>query len=917
MRKRIAFILLALALLCLCPAFASADGSGQCGEDLYWSFDESTATLTFTGSGEMYDYGNVRNIPWFPFREQVEHVVLSEGITKIGYAAFAHCILLTQIELPDSLRIIGEAAFAGAGLTSITIPDKVETILADAFSTCEGLTSIVLPDSVTSIGRQVFDACTTLSSITIGNGIKTVPEYAFINCSALESIVVPDTVETLETGAFCFSGLKTITLPSGLTCIPSCCFSECYKLSSITIPDGVTDIGGTAFSYCTTLTRITIGKGVTNIASDAFEKCTALSDVYYRGTEEQRAQIQINNSNGSNDPLLYAAWHYSFDSFTGVVTYRDGRNVYLQNGETARLVLLDSSNSQANMNAVQKGRVVTVTGEVMTYQQGEYKIPEIMDAMIVEVADTNTAVAPTAAAIEDLGDGLMARLVRVKTTKAALAAANLQLDLNGYLDEQTLTVTGVLSANSSGRILLGTDIQAEHVPGNPVQENETAATCTAAGSYDEVVYCAACGAELSREEKSIPALGHVEGEPVQENLIPPTVTAEGGYDRVVYCTRCHGELQREHVVLDRLSMAPPTITADPKSANVKSGSKATLSVKAKGKDLHYQWYSRGDEQHDWAAIAGATKSSYAVTGSKGNMGWLYRCGVSNEGGTVYSDAATLHVTLQPPVVKTQPKNQAVLSGKTVKFTVKASGKGLTYQWFERPSAQAEWAPVPAGTKATLSLMAIGAMNGSEYYCHVENADGWADSDPAALAVAPQPASVKTQPKDATVKSGAKAKFTVKGAGPNLRYQWFEQAAGSDGWIEIEGATKAEYSFTVSYDNNGRRYYCHVYNDDGFADSGEVTLTVTPVAPKFSAQPRDAKVKAGTEARFKVKASGANVTYQWYYRISADGEWILMDGETDAILTVLTAEGNFGWQFRCTAAADGLTVDSKIATLKKK
>lgn len=604
-------------------------------------------------------------------------------------------------------------------------------------------------------------------------------------------------------------------------------------------------------------------------------------------------------------------------SFTGIVTYRSGKTVYLQNRETARLVLLDSTNSQANLDAIQKGRVVTVTGNSMLMEQSGYQIPEIMDAMIVEVADTNTAVAPTAAAIEDLGDGLMARLVRVKTTKAALAAANLQLDLNGYLDEQTLTVTGVLSANSSGRILLGTDIQAEHVPGDPVRENETAATCTAAGSYDEVVYCAACGAELSREEKSIPALGHVEGEPVQENLIPPTVTAEGGYDRVVYCTRCHGELQREHVVLDRLSMAPPTITADPKSANVKSGSKATLSVKAKGKALHYQWYSRVDEQHNWAAIVGATKSSYAVTGRKGNMGWLYRCGVSNEGGTVYSDAATLHVTLQPPVVKTQPKNQAVLGGKTVKFTVKASGKGLTYQWYERPSAQAEWAPVPGGTKATLSLMAIGAMNGSEYYCHVENADGWADSDPAALAVAPQPASVKTQPKDATVKSGAKAKFTVKGAGPNLRYQWFEQAAGSDVWIEIEGATKAEYSFTVSYDNNGSRYYCHVYNDDGFADSDEATLTVTPVAPKFSAQPKDAKVKAGTEARFKVKASGANVTYQWYYRISADGEWILMDGETDAILTVLAAESNFGCQFRCTAAADGLTVDSKIATLKKK
>ena len=53
MKKKTVFILLTLALLlCLCPSFASAgDASGQCGEDLYWSFDSSTGALTITGSG--------------------------------------------------------------------------------------------------------------------------------------------------------------------------------------------------------------------------------------------------------------------------------------------------------------------------------------------------------------------------------------------------------------------------------------------------------------------------------------------------------------------------------------------------------------------------------------------------------------------------------------------------------------------------------------------------------------------------------------------------------------------------------------------------------------------------------------------------------------------------------------------------
>ena len=47
-----------------------------------------------------------------------------------------------------------------------------------------------------------------------------------------------------------------------------------------------------------------------------------------------------------------------------------------------------------------------------------------------------------------------------------------------------------------------------HTAGEPVRENEKAATCTEAGSYDEVVYCTVCGEEISRETKAVDAIGH-------------------------------------------------------------------------------------------------------------------------------------------------------------------------------------------------------------------------------------------------------------------------------------------------------------------------------------------------------------------------------------------------------------------------
>ena len=51
-----------------------------------------------------------------------------------------------------------------------------------------------------------------------------------------------------------------------------------------------------------------------------------------------------------------------------------------------------------------------------------------------------------------------------------------------------------------------------HTPGEPVTENETAATCTAEGSYDTVVYCFACGQELSRETTETPVLDHTDAD---------------------------------------------------------------------------------------------------------------------------------------------------------------------------------------------------------------------------------------------------------------------------------------------------------------------------------------------------------------------------------------------------------------------
>ena len=88
-------------------------------------------------------------------------------------------------------------------------------------------------------------------------------------------------------------------------------------------------------------------------------------------------------------------------------------------------------------------------------------------------------------------------------------------------------------------------------------------------------------------------------------------------------------------------------------------------------------------------------------------------------------------------------------------------------------------------------------------------------------------------------------------------------------------------------------------------------------PVIKTQPKSVTAKKGAKAKFKVKATGKNVTYQWYYQTSEDGEWILLEGQTSANLTVTATEGNIGWQFRCRAwNADGEAY-SNPATLRQK
>ena len=179
MKKRVLALITALCLVfgMMPVAFAAETASGTCGEHLTWALDD-TGTLTVSGTGPMTDYSHpsTADIPWYPYMSEITAVVVEEGVTTIGQAAFYSCSDLSELNLPSTLTSIGRNAFSYCSITELDLPDGLLTL--GGFNG-NPITELVIPDSVTAIADNAFTECTQLTSVVLPAGLETCGERAF------------------------------------------------------------------------------------------------------------------------------------------------------------------------------------------------------------------------------------------------------------------------------------------------------------------------------------------------------------------------------------------------------------------------------------------------------------------------------------------------------------------------------------------------------------------------------------------------------------------------------------------------------------------------------------------------------------------------------------------------------------------
>ncbi|WP_317944044.1 leucine-rich repeat protein [Carnobacterium maltaromaticum] len=140
-------------------------------------------------------------------------VFFPETIRTIGNSAFAGNSMLHQVNLNENLQIIGDSSFANNSIVELTIPDSVETIGKYAFSDNQ-LKQLNLPNSLKIIEEGTFGR-NKLTDITLPDSIEEIKGTAFFD-NNLTSLIVPDRVRNIGVLAFGLNDISTVYLGEGL-----------------------------------------------------------------------------------------------------------------------------------------------------------------------------------------------------------------------------------------------------------------------------------------------------------------------------------------------------------------------------------------------------------------------------------------------------------------------------------------------------------------------------------------------------------------------------------------------------------------------------------------------------------------------------------------------------------------------------
>ena len=964
--KRFYSLFLALALvLALLPAAAvPADAAigGACGASLTWSYDSGSGRLTISGTGTMQNYTLNNPAPWAESGVNLKQVTISGGVTSIGNYAFYGLERLQTASIANSVTAIGTSAFASTGLTSLTLPAGLTKIEKLAFDGCSGLTAVTIPAGVSAIGEKAFFGCTGMTAFSVdaantayqsvGGVLYTKAGDRLVQypCAKSGSFSVPGTVRVIAAGAFGHCrALSAVTIPSGVTTIGEDAFRSCTGLTALNLPGTLQQIGARAFQSCTGLTSVTIPASVTQIGAAPFASCSRLTAISvapgstaYIGSDgallTKAGDLLLQYPTGKSGSFTVPAGVKTIgeDAFrscrglrsltlpAGLTEIRSGAFYYCTGLSAVTLPstltkIGDSAFAYSGLTAIQLPNSVTAIGKA-AFSRCSLLNSAVLSTGLREIPAQAFDWCRTLGAIT-VPAGVTAIGANAFASCTALGSLSLPATLTrigAHAFEETaitaVSIPGSVTAIEDGAFLGCSRLTGVSIPAGVKTLGESA-------------FCDCAALETLSLQNGLSLIGDYAFcgcEKLKAVSIPGTVQVVGK-DAFSGCEALSALAIAEGVrrIYDRAFWNCQSLTAAVLPSTVRSvggqifGSCPKLNaITVAGKDTvissqAFGWYY-------------AKPGDVELTGNSSLV--IYGFAGSTAQKLTETDTFLTFRTLPKPSIQTQPAAVQTAAGKTVSFTVKASGYAMTYQWQKSMDSGVTWSDCTyaGATTANFSFTATELLNGWFYRCLVTNPTGTTTSAAARLGVSStartQPI-ITQQPSSITAKAGTIATLQLSAVGGGLSYQWQKSKDGGVTWSNCSstGCNRATFSFTAAEGLNGWKYRCVIKNSMGSVTSKTVQLTVTSTAtsqPTISRQPSAQTAELGSTVTFSVKAVGGDLHYQWQKSTNGGSTWsnCSWTGNNLAEFSFRVSPGLNGLLYRCIVSNSKGSVTSSAAKL---